>query len=161
MYQRILLAYDGSREGALALREGALLAKACCSEIVLLSVVPESAGVVTVEAIQGGVVSSLTESYGEFLQRAVRRLKELGFPNVVGRMVVGEPAPTIGEVAREMSADLVVVGHKHQNFLSRWWSGSNDAYLTEHIPCSLVLCRNEISDEAFLAALNTAETAPA
>ena len=28
MYQRILLAYDGTAEGALALREGALLSKA-------------------------------------------------------------------------------------------------------------------------------------
>ncbi len=161
MYRRILLAYDGSREGALALREGALLAKACCSEIVLLSVVPESAGVVTVEAIQGGVVSSLTESYGEFLQRAINRLKQLGFPNVTGKLVVGEPAPTIGQVARDMAADLVVVGHKHQDFLSRWWSGSNDAYLTEHIHCSLVLCRNEITDEAFVASLGATETAPA
>ena len=31
MYKRILLAYDGTEEGALALREGALLAKSCCA----------------------------------------------------------------------------------------------------------------------------------
>ena len=29
MYERILLAFDGTREGAVALREGALLAKLC------------------------------------------------------------------------------------------------------------------------------------
>ena len=153
MYRRILLAYDGSREGALALREGALLAKACCSEIVLLSVVPESAGVVTVEAIQGGVVSTLTESYGEFLQRAMNRLSALGFEHVTGKLVVGEPAPTIGAVAEAMQADLVVVGHHRDGFFTRWWSGSTDAYLSDHVPCSLLLCRNPMSDEQFEAAL--------
>lgn len=39
MYRTILLAYDGTREGRLALREGAMLAKAFQSHIVLLAVV--------------------------------------------------------------------------------------------------------------------------
>ena len=38
MYQRILLAYDGSLEGRTALREGALMARQCGAEVFLLSV---------------------------------------------------------------------------------------------------------------------------
>ena len=36
MFKTVLLAYDGSREGALALQEGALLAKACGAHVHLL-----------------------------------------------------------------------------------------------------------------------------
>jgi len=39
MYHRILLAYDGSREGRTALREGALLARRYGAAVYLLSVV--------------------------------------------------------------------------------------------------------------------------
>jgi nucleotide-binding universal stress UspA family protein len=152
MYKRILLAYDGSREGAIALREGALIAKACGAQVFLLSVVPETGGVLMVEGAQGGVVPKMAEAYKEQLQRGVERLKSFGF-DPVARLVVGEPSPTIGAVAREVEADLVVVGHRKQNFLARWWSGSTGAYLSDHIPCSLLLCRNPISDEAFDAAM--------
>jgi nucleotide-binding universal stress UspA family protein len=152
MHKQILLAYDGSREGAIALREGALIAKACGAEVFLLSVVPETGGVLIAETAQGGVVGQIAEKYQAQLDRGVQRLKDFGF-DPISRLVVGEPSPTIGAVAQEIGADLVVVGHRKQGFLSRWWSGSTGAYLSEHIPCSLLLCRNEISDEAFEAAM--------
>ncbi|HCI98959.1 MAG TPA: universal stress protein, partial [Sulfitobacter sp.] len=37
MYRTILLAYDGTTEGRLALREGARLAQICNAEVVLLA----------------------------------------------------------------------------------------------------------------------------
>ena len=42
MYKKILLAYDGSREGLVALREGALLARQCGAQVFLLSVLSSS-----------------------------------------------------------------------------------------------------------------------
>jgi len=39
MYKKVLLAYDGSIEGRLALREGAKLAQLCGAEVFLLAVV--------------------------------------------------------------------------------------------------------------------------
>jgi nucleotide-binding universal stress UspA family protein len=158
MYKRVLLAYDGSVEGALALREGALLAKACCSKVFLLSVVPETAGVQMAEGVQGGVVAQLTETYRDLLERAVERLRQLGF-DPDARLHVGEPSATIGAVAREIGADLVVVGHRHQSLLSRWWSGSAEGYLCDHAGCSLLLCCNPISDEAFEAEVQAAVVA--
>ena len=151
MFRTILLAYDGTMEGARALREGALLAKTCgCPNVVLLSVAPETAGVQMAESVQGGVVAQLIQSHKDLLDRAVRWMKDRGF-NPVARLEIGEPSPTIGRVAREVKADLVVVGHHKQSFLSRWWSGSNDAYLSDHIGCSLLVSCNQMSDEAFEA----------
>jgi nucleotide-binding universal stress UspA family protein len=60
---------------------------------------------------------------------------------------MGEPAPAIGKVAREIGADLVVVGHRQQSFLSRWWSGSNQAVLSDYIGCSLLIARRDITLE--------------
>ena len=155
MFKKVLLAYDGSPEGALALREGAMLARSCGAEVHLLSVVPQTAGVQIAESASAGVVAQLTDEHSELLGRAVERLRALGF-DPEAHLVVGEPAPTIGAFAHRLGADLVVVGHRHQSALSRWWSGSTDAYLSEHVGCSLLLSSNPITDEAFEAEVRAA-----
>ena len=156
MYRKIVLAFDGSEEGARALREGALLAKACGAKVVLLSVVPETGGFVMAEGVQAGVVARMIEDRKALLEKGIGRLRQLGL-EAVARLEVGEPVPVIGAVAREVKADVVMVGHRKQGILSRWWSGSNDAYLTDHVTCTVVLCRNAVSDEAFEAELSKAE----
>jgi nucleotide-binding universal stress UspA family protein len=148
MYKHVLLAYDGSPEGARALREGALLARQCGAEVFLLSVVPASMGTQIAEGVHGGVLAKQFADYEGFLQQAVERLRNYGF-QPKARLVMGEPAPAIGKVAKEIAADLVVVGHRQQSFLSRWWSGSNQAVLSEHIRCSLLIARRDITMEEF------------
>ena len=148
MYKRILLAYNGTAEGALALREGALLAMTCDAKVVLLSVVPNSAGGAELVGGVGGALAQEMGDYGDLLNRAVAWLKERGIDSVP-RLAVGEPAPIIGMVARQMGADLVVVGHQRQNFLSRWWSGSTQAYLSDQLDCSVLIARSAISEESF------------
>jgi len=150
MYKRILLAYDGSRQGAIALREGALLAKNCGAEVFLLSVVPKTAGVLVAEGVHSGAVAHQIDSYKALLEYAVSRLRGLGF-KPVARLVAGEPTPVIAAVAREISADLVVVGHRSESMFSRWWSGSTQTYLSDSLECSLLIARNPLTDEEFEA----------
>jgi nucleotide-binding universal stress UspA family protein len=152
MYARILLAYDGTREGAIALREGALLAKQCRAQVFLLSVLRETEGVLMAEGIYGDVVGQQMDEYRGILERGVAALKRLGV-NPVAKLVVGEPAPCIGVYAKEMKADLVVLGHRRQSLLQRWWSGGTGAYISDHVACSVLIARNVISDEAFEAEL--------
>jgi nucleotide-binding universal stress UspA family protein len=148
MYKSILLAYDGSREGALALREGALLARTCGAKVVLLCVVPD--GTVSVQMAEGvsGTPIDQTATYGDVLNQAVAWMTQRGF-EPIPKLVVGSPAHCIGAVAKEIAADLVVVGHGHKNFLSRWWSGSTKAYLSDHVGCSILIASNPTSEEAF------------
>jgi len=155
MFRRILLAYDGSVEGAVALREGALLAKRCEARVFILSVIPQTPGVRMAEGVHAGAIAQHSDHYRLLLERGVARLKELGF-QPVARLVVGEPVREIGKFAREVGADLVVVGHRRQNMLERWWSGPTQAYISDHIGCSLLIARNAISDEAFEAELRHA-----
>ena len=152
MYQRILLAYDGSIEGRTALREGALLARRYRAQVFVLSVIPEAAGAKLGEGVGGGGVAQQRGEYERVLQDGMARLTALGF-QAAGKLVIGEPAREIAAYAEQVKADLVVVGHRRQSAIGRWWSGASGAYLSDHIRCSLLVCRNVIDDVHFQSLL--------
>lgn len=159
MYKRILLAYDGTLPGRTALREGALLAKQCRAQVFLLSVVAQSPGTRVAEGVGGGGVSHLDRSYRDILDDGIARLLHLGF-EPQAHLAVGEPAREIGAYAAKIAADLVVVGHARQSALVRWWSGPSGAHLVDFINCTLLISRNEISDDEFAASLARLTPAP-
>ena len=148
MYRRIVLAYDGTREGRSALREGALLAKGCGAQMFLLSVIAESAAARIGETASPNAVAREHANYQTILEEGVERLRAHGC-DAVARLALGEPAKVIAAFAREVDADLVVVGHRKVNTVTRWWSGSTGAYLLDHVGCTLLIALNTISDEQF------------
>jgi nucleotide-binding universal stress UspA family protein len=150
MYKRILMAYDGSLEGAIALREGALVARRCQAKVFILSVAAKGGGVSLAEGVYAAAVDQQMAAYKELLARAVSRLEELGL-ETVPRLVIGEPVKAICAFAKEVGADLVVVGYHPKSVLGRWWSGPTGAYISDYIHCSLLIARTPISDEAFAA----------
>ena len=152
MYQRILLAYDGSIEGRTALREGALLARRYAAQVFVLSVIREAAGTKLGEGVGGGGIAQQREEYERVLQEGMARLTALGF-QAAGKLVIGEPAREIAAYAEQVQADLVVVGHRRQSAIGRWWSGASGAYLSDHIRCSLLVCRNVLDDDRFASLL--------
>lgn len=151
MYKRILLAFDGSVEGRGALREGALMAKACQAQVFLLSVVAETPGMRIGEGAYPAAPAYGQDSYREVLAEGLTRLGEMGL-QATAELMIGEPAQVIGAYARQVQADLVVVGHRKQSLLARWWAGPTGSYLVDHVPCSVLIARNAISDEVFTAA---------
>jgi len=154
MYKRILLAYDGSVEGRTALREGALLARQCGAKVFLLSVLADDATFLLAEVALAGASVRLEDDFTEILNEGIARLKKLGF-DPVAKLVRGQPAEEIGNFAREIEADLIVVGHRRQSAFDRWWSGPKGAYLMDYTDCSLLVARNVIRDEAIEAAFMT------
>ena len=147
MYRRVLLAYDGSVEGRLALREGARLAQLCHAEVFLLAVVDLSTTVAT-EFASVTLLESDRKHYEEILAEGARRLTALGLAPRT-RLEVGSPSGQIGSVAREIDADLVVVGHRRQGALARWWFGSTGSFLIDNVNCSVLIGRKEIGDDEF------------
>jgi nucleotide-binding universal stress UspA family protein len=153
MYKRIILAYDGSVEGRMALREGALMAKQCGAAVFLLSASGGSAGVNLAEGTYAGVVAHRRDQLKKVFNEGVARLTQLGMkPH--GKLVEGDPSEAIRIYAAKVDADLVVVGHRRRSLLERWWSGSSGAYLSDHIGCSLLISRNTISDDQFARAMD-------
>jgi nucleotide-binding universal stress UspA family protein len=146
MYKRVLLAYDGSIEGRRALREGAKLAQLCRAEVFLLAVV-ELPSIVIPDAGLIVPTDEQTANYESTLAEGVERLKVLGF-SPTARLEVGDPGQKIADVAEEIGAHLVVVGHRPQGPLARWF-GSVGSYLVKRLRCSVLVGQTEISDDEF------------
>jgi nucleotide-binding universal stress UspA family protein len=145
LYKKVLLAYDGSLEGRRALREGARIAQLCGAEVFLLAVAEVSAGAGTLEA--GFVIPEQVEIYNKILLEGVERLKAMGF-SPTARLNIGEAGREIAKVAEEVGANLVVVGHRPDGLLARWFS-SVGTYLVKHLQCSVLVAQTEIGDEEF------------
>jgi nucleotide-binding universal stress UspA family protein len=147
MYKKVLLAYDGSIEGRRALREGAKLAQLCCAEVFLLAVV-ELSPIMAPDAGLTIPIDEQTENYKAVLAEGVERLKALGFSPTF-RLETGEAGQKIAEFAEEIGAHLVVVGHRPQGPLARWWFGSVGSYLVKRLRCSVLVAQTEITDDEF------------
>jgi nucleotide-binding universal stress UspA family protein len=147
MYKKVLLAYDGSIEGRRALREGAKLAQLCRAEVFLLAVV-ELSPVVIPDAGLIVPTDEQTATYEAILAEGVERLKALGF-SPTSRLETGDAGQKIAEFAEEIGAHLVVVGHRPQGPLARWWFGTVGIYLVKRVRCSVLVAQTEISDDEF------------
>ena len=141
MYEHILLAYDGSEEGQKALLECRDIAHWSQAEISLVAVMSLSVGVM---GIEGGYYSTEMVDqeklrYQGTLNDGVQRLAQAGY-QARGELLVGEVVQEITRYAGTLSADLIVVGHKHlDNWAARWWRGSVSSSLIEHSPCSVLV----------------------
>lgn len=141
MYKRILLAYNGSESGQKALLDCNEIAQWSGAELFLIAAMPPPAAFVGGE---GGVYDGRYEEeerreYQAILDEGMQRLREAGHM-VKGDVVVGDPVDAIAGMAKDISADLIVVGHKHlDSWAARWWRGSVSKSLIEHAPCSVLV----------------------
>ena len=122
MYKHILLAYDGSVEGRTALREGALLARQSGAEVFLLAVLVDTGTLLLPEVALAGASAKMEDDFTEIFNEGVARLRKLGF-DPTAKLMKGQPAEEVGNFARQIEADLIVVGHRRQSAFDRWWSG--------------------------------------
>ena len=148
MYQRILLTYDGSREGRTALRQGAEIAAALHAETHLLAVIRP---IPNLGLSEGVVPDSFYENeqkqYQAILDEGVARLVSRGL-QATGHLLYGEPVQQIRLFAREYNIDLIVVGHRHRSRLARWWSSSLNVSLLDDAPCSLLIAVQDGSEHS-------------
>jgi len=139
MYKKVLLAYDGTQEGRMALREGALLARHFGAEVFLLAIVPS---VIYTDA-SGSPATAVPESSNELFQDGLERARKFGL-TVSGNLVTGDPIVEIKSWAEKLDVDLVVVGHRKKSMLERWWSGPSHGFLSDHLECSLLISKTDV-----------------
>jgi nucleotide-binding universal stress UspA family protein len=145
MYKRVLLASDQMPESLVALREGALIARAFQARAFLLIIDRDDAARRLSQSISPTARSG---DPNDLLGLGLGRLAKLGVA-AKGELVFGEPQLVIPAYARSFNADLIVVGHRRQTFLERWWSGASGAYLVDGVSCSVLLARDTITDDEF------------
>lgn len=143
MFERILLAYDGSSQTSAALRQSAELARLCNAELHLLGVVATTGTNVRAEATE---LQSFFAMERQQIQESLERAagdpgnREL---NVTTCIREGNPATEIAAHAREIKADLAVIGHTDKGLLTRWFLGSTGADLLRKLPCNLLIAAEE------------------
>jgi nucleotide-binding universal stress UspA family protein len=120
MYQRILLAYDGSKSGQQALLE--------CRDVAQWS-----------QAAVSLIAAQEKEKYSGILNDGIQQLQAAGF-HASGEVLVGETVDEIVRYSKTINADLIVVGHRHlDGWAARWWRGSVSKSLIENAPCSVLV----------------------
>ena len=155
MYQKILLAFDGSPDGREALAQAEALAAACEARVHLLAIIDSSESMVIVEAM-----SSIPEKQRFVIQsvldEGMRRLRRAGCA-ATSEIKYGKPAEQIIRSANEISANLIVVGHRDQGTLARWLNGSVGESIVHQPPCSVLIAVKPKQPGAAKSATGTGE----
>lgn len=157
LYKNILLASDGTRETLVTLREGALLAQTLQANAHLIIIQPETTGALIATGLGG---HQFPDQGKDLLKVGLDRLRRLGV-GASGELLRGDPAQLIVNCARRVRADLIVLGHRRQSFLARWWSASSSVQIVDDVACSVLVARDSITDEEFDRHLAVAPTVAA
>lgn len=136
MIKKILMAYDGSRDGKMALLQCSEIASFTKAETHLLAVAGMPSSMFLTEGfLPEELLEEEKKRAQEVLDEGVAQLKDRGYV-VSGHLAVGEPVEEICRLASDIGADLIVVGHERKG-IARWWRGSVGKSLIDHSPCSV------------------------
>ena len=138
MIKKILTAYDGSRDGKMALLQCSEIASFTKADTHLLAVAGMPSSMFLTEGfLPEELLEEEKKRAQEVLDEGVAQLKDRGYA-VSGHLAVGEPVEEICRLASEIGADLIVVGHERKG-IARWWRGSVGKSLIDHAPCSVFI----------------------
>src|SRR5262249_14287208 len=94
------------------------------------------------EGVTPELVHAEQATASQLLTEGVRWLEEHGIP-ADGQLVYGNPMVHIPEVAARIGADLIVVGYRYKNRLTRWWTEDEEVTLLHRINCSILVAMPE------------------
>jgi nucleotide-binding universal stress UspA family protein len=144
MYQRILVAFDGSPESRLAVDECSHLTQISGREIHLVCVLHDpSPYLLAGEFVpEPALAVDRTRMDGD-LKEAAAKLTERGF-SVTTHLEDGEPVDVIARMVNSLKIDLLILGHRRsKKFALRWWRGSVDTLLIERVRCSILIAGDQ------------------
>lgn len=139
MFNKILVAYDGSEGGKLALGKAEEIAQAANADLHLLAVgrIPEYAE--TVSEVEEEKEQA-QNYYSKIVDDATNQLKQQGL-SVTSHIAFGKPAETILKIAEELNVDVIVLGtHPHAPARRRFLGATVDKVI-DHAHCSVLVIR--------------------
>lgn len=140
MFERILLAVDGSEHGYKAARTAADLARVMNSEklriVVAFDKIPPFLGEPN---LQRAIDSRLAEAQ-EILKKAVEIVGDVP-AEVHTELIEGDAAEAIIEVARTRNSSLIIMGSRGLGRLAGLVLGSTSQKVVSHAPCPVLIAR--------------------
>lgn len=141
MFEKILVAFDGSEPSHKAFDYGLELMKRCSvgkPEIVVVSVVqpPEPSDIVELDAI----IDSGTQHYRALFSELEKRAKAQQI-TVATEVLVGHPADQIIRYAKENGIDTILVGHTGKSKIESWLLGSVSKRIANYSHCTMIIVK--------------------
>lgn len=141
--KKLLVGYDGSAPARDAARMAANLARRLRARVVILTVVKISP---LVEEISGIFIPVIDETdYAPIAAEGAQIVRAIGV-EVETRVVIGEPADGIVDLADKERFDLVVVGHRGLGGIRGLILGSIAKRVAEAAPCPVLVMRGAVPD---------------
>ncbi len=152
MFEKILIAIGNSTESQLVLGSGLNLAEKMGAKVLLLHVLSPGTST-SFSPLVGGMfpiindvaIEQYTKEWKECEQRGLEQLqadakqaKERGIDVEISQNL-GDAGRMICEVAKNWSADAIVMGRNQKSMLSEIWLGSTSNYVLHHAPCSTLV----------------------
>ena len=140
LYNKILVAFDGSAGSWHALRKAILLAQERGAELTALSVeerLPRYAA--TVDEVQEEQEAE-NQYFARIQGEAVAQAQQQGV-DLKTEIVVGHAAESIVRYARERAFDLVVISHIGHSGIWGTLLGSTTDRVVEHVHCDVLVVR--------------------
>jgi nucleotide-binding universal stress UspA family protein len=140
MFNKILLAYDGSEGSKVALEKAADIAKIATAELHILAVgrIPEYAETVSeVEEAKEQASSFYSKAIGE----AARALNQRGL-TAISRIEFGKPGDVILRIAEDLKVDLIILGNNPHSVLRRRFLGATVDKVVDRAHCSVLVMKS-------------------
>ena len=139
MFQKILVAYNESRESRAALQACIRLGPGPQTEVHLVGIMNIGTYLMAGEHVCEAMLAAEKGKIDSEVNANHAILAEAGM-NVIDHVCAGEPAAVIIDLVEKLGIELVVIGHARSKPLAmRWWRGSNDTLLTEKIRCNILI----------------------
>lgn len=141
----VVIGYDFSHSGHEALRRGVALAARSASHVLHFVCVIDPKDPIPAIAAYNGVDAMYAARVQEALAMEVQQ--ELDAADVTSRVEffvhtrIGKPAPEILDLAKEVGAELIIVGSHHVTGVERWLVGSTSAKIVRDAGCSVEVAR--------------------
>lgn len=132
MFSRILLAYDGSALSKKALEYACRLAEDNRAKLEVVHVLHNPVAVI------GEAIFNPSEEYEKaYINRTESMIEDLnrqlsGLPDARATMLIGNPVTAILDYAKEMSADIVIVGSRGLSEMQELFLGSVSHNIVQH-----------------------------
>lgn len=138
MFNRILLAYDGSEPAEKAFDYAVDLAARYSAQLGVLAVArpPDFGDDVEMEAMLENVQEHFNARFAQMEQQAAQHGIAPEF-----NVRIGHPAEQIVRQAEEKAVDLILVGHRGKGLFERWLLGSVSRVVIAYAHCAVMVVR--------------------
>jgi nucleotide-binding universal stress UspA family protein len=141
MYQHIVVGFDGSDSSRRALKEGVRLARLGGGAEVLVTLVEEHLPKYPSAVSETTEEREAIDAYFVKLQAEAEALGAEHGVKLTVRIVTGNAPKLLCDVAKEMHADLLVIGASGRSGLWAGMLGSTADKVVDHAPCSVLVVR--------------------